>query len=399
MDMTTFYFPGSRENLRMSTEDTESSSLGEDDQPSEEEKISDDLMIGFVGTQDNDTSYEALLQHIDFNWEFEELDFESDDEVENEVAKAVCKNRSPMFQVRRESIPDEVKAEVVLNWLYKSRTRDQEALRLGVTTQMISNVIYEFQIIKRASKRTRKSIIMKHNKITKRHIKSIKKFIEDHSGTWLTLESARRNLIQDFPETKTISLSTLSLLFRDKLKLSYKKLGNTNPSKALPDNRTNLVSWCKTVLGLLEKGFYLIFIDEFLVNRNTINTYGWTQKGMPGRLLRLPTGFKMSFVVAHGTSRVEGIMGTKTTFNQNKYIKFLKTLLLKIKQSRDYDQQQIVVIADNWRFHRTEHVRSLFLNERVTWLFIPPYWPEINPWEKLINFIKGYVKSQVNMDM
>ena len=67
----------------------------------------------------------------------------------------------------------------------------------------------------------------------------------------------------------------------------------------------------------------------------------------PGRLLRLPTEFKMSFVVAHGTNRVEGIMGTKTTFNQNKYIKILKTLLLKIKQSLDYDQQQIVVIADN----------------------------------------------------
>ena len=52
--MTTFNFPGSRENLKRSTEDTESSSLGEDDQPSEEEKILTDLMVGFVGTQDNE---------------------------------------------------------------------------------------------------------------------------------------------------------------------------------------------------------------------------------------------------------------------------------------------------------------------------------------------------------
>ena len=62
----------------------------------------------------------------------------------------------------------------------------------------------------------------------------------------------------------------------------------------------------------------------------------------------------MSFV-AHGTSLVEGIMGTNIIFNQNKYIKFLKALLLKIKKSRDYDQQQIVVIADNWKFLCTEH--------------------------------------------
>ena len=66
IDMTTFYFQGSRESLKMSTEDTESSSSGEDGQPSEE-KILTDLMIDFVGTQDNDISYETLLQHIDFN--------------------------------------------------------------------------------------------------------------------------------------------------------------------------------------------------------------------------------------------------------------------------------------------------------------------------------------------
>ena len=118
---------------------------------------------------------------------------------------------------------------------------------------------------------------------------------------------------------------------------------------------------------------------------------------MPGKLLRLPIGFKMSFVVTHGTSRVEGIMGTKTTFNQNKYIKFLKTLLLKIKQSREYDQQQIVVITDNWSFHRREHVRSLFLNERMTYLFILPYRPENKSLRKLINFIKRYFKNQVSM--
>ena len=67
MVITNFYFPGSRENLKMSTKDTESFSSGEEDLLSLEEKILTDLMIGFVGTQNNDISYETLLQHIDFN--------------------------------------------------------------------------------------------------------------------------------------------------------------------------------------------------------------------------------------------------------------------------------------------------------------------------------------------
>ena len=159
---------------------------------------------------------------------------------------------------------------------------------------------------------------------------------------------------------------------RDKLKLSYKKLGNTNPSKLIPDNRANLVSWLKAIVGLKEWWFYLIFIDEFLVNRNTINNYGWTQRGMPERLFRWPTGFKMSFVVARSISRVEGIMGIKTTFNQDKYTKFLNRLTIKVKRSQDDNTNKIVVVDDNWRFHKTEKVKNFFEKERMMWLFIPP---------------------------
>ena len=397
MDMTTFYFPGLTSSLKMTSDEFDSSPSDEDENPGEEEKIQEDILVGFVSNENNDIHYETVLQHIDFNWEFEALDSELIYENDNEIAKIIWKNRSPMFHVRREPIPEEIKAEIVLNCLYKNQSKDKEAMKHGITLQMINNAIYEFQIIKRVSKRTRKSVNIKRNKITRRHVKSLQKFTEEHSETGFTLESARHHLLQNFPDINDISLSTWSLLMRDKLKLSYKKLGNTNPSKLIPDNRANLVSWLKAIIGLKERGFYLIFIDEFLVNRNTINNYGWTQRGMPGRLFRRPTGFKMSFVVAHSISRVEGIMGTKTTFNQDKYTKFLNRLTIKVKRSQDDNTNKIVVVADNWRFHKTEKVKKFFEKERMMWLFIPPYSPEINPCEKLINFVKNCIKGQVSL--
>ena len=163
-----------------------------------------------------------------------------------------------------------------------------------------------------------------------------------------------------------------------------------------PDSRSLLTSWCRATIGLLNSGFHLIFVDEFVINRNTIHTYGWAHKGKPSRLLLKPNDFKMSFVVAHSRWRVEGILGTKTTFNQYKFIKFFRHLLTKIKREGTIDHRKLVIVADNCRFHKTENVRQLIKSEQIMWMFIPPYCPEINPCEKLINYIKVCVKTFVS---
>ena len=59
--------------------------------------------------------------------------------------------------------------------------------------------------------------------------------------------------------------------------------------------------------------------DKFLINRNTLITYGWAKRGMPGRNKRNTQQFRMSFVVAHSSKRVEEIMGTTTNMNTIKY--------------------------------------------------------------------------------
>ena len=93
--------------------------------------------------------------------------------------------------------------------------------------------------------------------------------------------------------------------------------------------KKTLISCFKTIIGLLRWCFHVIFVDEFLINRNTRTSYRWQQKGKPNRLFIRQIEFKMSFVVVNSSRRMEGIIGITKIFNQAKYVKFLKKSIAK----------------------------------------------------------------------
>ena len=151
------------------------------------------------------------------------------------------------------------------------------------------------------------------------------------------MSDAKLHLENQFSSLWGLDLSTVSRLLRNDLGLSFKKLGGANVKKVYPDSKNNLISWVKAIISMLIQGYKLAFIDEFIINRKTQNTYGWTQSGKPGRLLIRAVEFKMSFVVVHSQAWVEGIMGTKSSFNQEKYSMFLKELIAKLKTDDNLD--------------------------------------------------------------
>ena len=149
------------------------------------------------------------------------------------------------------------------------------------------------------------------------------------------------------------------------------------------------------LLSLLNNKCYLIFIDEFTVNRVTAWTYGWAQRGKPGRILIRIPNFKMSFIIAHNQILVEGIMGTKSTFDQAKYKHFLSELISNMKWNKQLDWSKVFFVVNNYVFYRTNLIKQFITQAKLKWIFIPPYSPEMNAWEKLINFIKGKVNMMI----
>ena len=397
MDTTNFYYPGLKQRLVMSIKEIKNSESDEVVLQDEEKGNEEDAIVGFIGTQTGDIPYERALELFEYHTDFEELIPSLESDNKNPIKQAVIKNRSPLFYSRREHIPEQTKAEIIMNWVYLHEPKHQEAFKRKLKIQQTDNIIYEFYSLKRITKKIRKSINMKRPKIKKKHIKWLQKFTENHFDQGFSLVQAKTDLIQNFPDLEDLSLSTVSTLMHKELKLSYKKLGNTNPTKVLPESRINLASCWKLIIGMIEGGFHLIFVDEFLINRNTISTYGWTQRGAPGRLIKRPTDFRMSFVVTHSQERVEGLMGTKSTFNQIKYVDFIKKLVMKSRNLQNTNHRRITIVADNCRFHRTKMIKEFFTKENIIWIFIPPYSPEINPCEKLINMIKTHIKTQIDM--
>ena len=157
----------------------------------------------------------------------------------SDIAWAICKNRSPMFQARMEPIPVQLKADITVNWLYRHKKRETVARENGINVELVNNIIYEFATIKRTGKKERKAINLLRRKLYGWYSKFLKEFAENNFEKGFTLVNARRALLNEFSDINDISLSSLIYLFRKQLKFIYKKLGLNNLIKARSENKSN----------------------------------------------------------------------------------------------------------------------------------------------------------------
>ena len=308
----------------------------------------------------------------------------------------VSKISGLLLKVRTEFIPLDLKAEVIIKWCFSRVSVTKQAMKMGLKMSQIKNIIYEFQTLRKAYKKVQKSLSNVRRKLEVHHVEWLAEFVKDYQLSGFTRSDTRACLLRSFPDLDSISLSSVGNALHRILRLSFKKLGGTNIKKVRPESQHNLIESLKLLISLLKDQYYLIFIDAFTVNRQTQWTYGWTQKGKPGRMLFRTPDFKMSFIVAHSQVRIEGIIVTSTTFNQAKYKHFLSELISNLKQNEQLGWSRVFIVADNWVFHRTDLIKQLLTQAKLWWFFIPPYSPEMNAWEKLINFIKSKVKMMVS---
>ena len=83
MEITTFYRPRSRLSLKMLSDESESSE--QEISSSDEEGSQDIQLVGIIGTYDGEMRYEIVLEHIEFDWELEEINQEPNHDNEKLV--------------------------------------------------------------------------------------------------------------------------------------------------------------------------------------------------------------------------------------------------------------------------------------------------------------------------
>ena len=171
MDWTTFYYTGWGCNLVVESNNDECSSSEEETSSIEEENNHRDYMRGFVSTQTGDILYQNVLDNLYFRVDFEDLSPLIALDPKNLLEQAVVENRTSLFFAIREQVSNLVKAEVILNWVYLNKSRKKDAERRNMTEQQVDNIIYEFQVLRRITKKTRKSKNMRRLKVTRNILK------------------------------------------------------------------------------------------------------------------------------------------------------------------------------------------------------------------------------------
>ena len=148
MEITTFYFPGWRGTLKMANDESDDSGSDGSSESAEEEKVSDNPLVDFVGSDADEMHCEIIFESIQTDVILEPADSPPQLILENELEKAVITKSSPMLRIRKESIPADLKSKIVMNWIYMNKKKLEVVEQIGMSLQTIDNVLYEFKILR-----------------------------------------------------------------------------------------------------------------------------------------------------------------------------------------------------------------------------------------------------------
>ena len=71
-----------------------------------------------------------------------------------------------------------------------------------------------------------------------------------------------------------------------------------------------------------------------------------------------------------------------------RFVEYLKTKLLPPLSEAD------IIAMDNMRSHHAKAVKQLLDSSKVTYLYLPPYSPDLNPIEKMWSKFKAFLRKE-----
>lgn len=128
----------------------------------------------------------------------------------------------------------------------------------------------------------------------------------------------------------------------------------------------------------------LLFLDETGFNLHTRPQYGYSPKNVPAYATVINNRGRNVSLLALISNR--GILKYKIiegAFNSVLLLDFLQECVT----SNVFTSKTLIM--DNVRFHKTESVLSFFSEKNISYDFLPPYSPQLNPIEEVFSVIKN----------
>ena len=158
-------------------------------------------------------------------------------------------------------------------------------------------------------------------------------------------------------------------------------------SRSVPDVREKRRNWKK---HMSERDInHLVFLDESGVNINMTRHYAraWkNRRAVDKTPLNTPCNTTvLSSIRLNGDCAYTVYPGGTTA---ERFAEYLKTKLLPTLSEAD------IIVMDNMRSHHAKAVKQLLDSSKVTYLYLPPYSPDLNPIEKMWSKLKAFLRKE-----
>ena len=207
------------------------------------------------------------------------------------------------------------------------------------------------------------------------------------------IQDLKKHLQDKIPE-KQLSSTGVYHLMRKILNYSYTKAHKIPRKMTSKERIRNFIEVAYLQIYLEEKGHIVIYLDEFHVSMKSRSVYNWSLKGTPACWSVDPDPWTMSFVVAFSSVKIEGILASNISIKSFSFRKFVSDIWKWRSEYEPESFDNIFLVLDNASFHVNEAAVKFYEEQRVKWITIPPYSPQLNPAEKLIAWIKVQICKQ-----
>ena len=147
--------------------------------------------------------------------------------------------------------------------------------------------------------------------------------------------------------------------------------------------------------SLANRGFELVYIDEFHVSTYRSKFKGWAFKDSKSAVTSKMDNFSMYFTLAVSENHIYGIMASEKANNAKNLIHFLGNQINFRDKVMKGNITNACYIIDNASIHRTADVK-IFVKRRSAPLLISSYSPALNGAEIIIQAIRSKVKQKRN---
>ena len=158
-------------------------------------------------------------------------------------------------------------------------------------------------------------------------------------------------------------------------------------SRSVPDVREKRRNWKK---HMSEKDInHLVFLDESGVNINMTRHYAraWkNRRAVDKTPLNTPCNTTVLSSIRLNGDCAYTVYQEGTT--AERFAEYLKTKLLSTLSEAD------IIVMDNVRSHHVKAVKQLLNSSKVTYLYLSPYSPDLNPIEKMWSKLKAFLRKE-----